>query len=631
MKKIKGEGAIKKRKEGVSFISLLLLLLEALSLGLFGWEIRYPDLLKPFIFQNRAPLLFKEELVSTSISFFLVGLLLIGGACFLFRKKGLALILNKLSLYLLPFLTLFCLPLFRIDFIEYEHPFLIIFLVIFVVSILFIFGRFILKNHSLPQLFSPRISLSVLIIFVLSYLFYFGYLSILRYHRFFAETYDLTWEHQVMWGIVNLGYLHSSIGDFTGNYLQAHTPFIYYLLAPFYFLHQSPESLLVIQTLFLGCGAIPLYFLALRKLNNHFCSLVISLSYLLHPAIAGINLYDFHSSPLGIPLFFLALYFLEVGKDKLFLCFLLLVGSTREDMIPLIAATGIYLILIKRRIKFGLFVTIAGGALFYLVTAIVMKHYGGGGNFSRFNLYFDEHQSIISLLKTLIFNPIYSLQQLLTAKKIEFLLIFFLPSSFLCLLSGWGIILLSVGLFSTILSYHIPHYTVGYQYGSALIAAIYILSIEGTRSLKQHFSLSLLGLLILLTSLFSNYLYGSFFSKTIGWEFCMKKSTVLKGYEGDVHYYNNWVSRYKRIPEPTYPKKTVAKIKSLIPRRVPLSACYYIGPHFSDREKIYLLPKVADAQFIIADRSYNSIPFGKDNHEWEVIWEEGSLIALKRR
>jgi uncharacterized membrane protein len=580
-------------KKEVSFTSLLLLLLEALSLGLGTWEMKYPDLLKPFIFQNQIPLPFKVELVSTSISFLLGSLFLIGGIALyysLLKKRCLALILHQLSLYLLPFLILPSLPLFKIDFIEYEHPFLIASLLIFVVLVLLFFGGFILKKHSLPKLFSSRLSIYLLIASVLSYAFYFGHLSFLRYHRFFAETNDLTWEHQAIWGIVNLGYLHSSIGDFVGNYLQAHTPFIYYLLAPFYFLHQKPETLLIIQTLFLGCGALPLYFLALKRLNNHFCSLVLSISYLLHPAISGMNLYDFHASPLGIPLFFLALYFLETGRDKLFLFFLLLVGSVREDMILLIAATGLYLLLAKRRVWFGLSVTIAGGALFYLITAIVMKHYGGEPNFSRFNLYFDEHRSILSLLKTLLFNPIYSLNQILTPKKIEFLLIIFLPSAFVTFFSGWGIILLSIGLFSSLLTHYIPLYTVGYQYGAPLVAAVYILSIEGGRNLKQHFSLSLIGLAILLTSLFSNYLYGSFFSKTVAWEFCMKKSTVLKGYEGQVYYYNDWISRYKRIPEPTYSKETIAKIQSLVPPDVPLSACYYIGPHFSDRQKIYLLP-----------------------------------------
>lgn len=104
---------------------------------------------------------------------------------------------------------------------------------------------------------------------------------------------------------------------------------ILYALAPLYRLVGSPSALLVGQTLALALGAVPLYALARQQLGCPRQALGWALCYLLHPALLGANLYEFHTSTLATPLLLTALWALHSRRLAIYaLC------------LPLIAACG---------------------------------------------------------------------------------------------------------------------------------------------------------------------------------------------------------------------------------------------------------------------------------------------------
>src|SRR5690606_8183600 len=116
-----------------------------------------------------------------------------------------------------------------------------------------------------------------------------------------------------------------------GTHASAHFDPILIALSPVMWIHRGAETAIVLQTLWLASGAIPAFLLGARVVSRGF-GLALALSYLAHPALHGINLFDFHSMSLSIPPFLWAAVALEqrrwrgygVAVSVLLLC--------REDM-----------------------------------------------------------------------------------------------------------------------------------------------------------------------------------------------------------------------------------------------------------------------------------------------------------
>lgn len=102
------------------------------------------------------------------------------------------------------------------------------------------------------------------------------------------------------------------------DYFAHHVNVISMLFVPFYWLGAGPHLLIVIHTLAVACGAIPLWLLARDRLDNPWLALVPSLAYLLYPAVNWVTWWAYHPDSLAItPLLFA--YWLAVrGKWRWF-------------------------------------------------------------------------------------------------------------------------------------------------------------------------------------------------------------------------------------------------------------------------------------------------------------------------
>ena len=101
--------------------------------------------------------------------------------------------------------------------------------------------------------------LIILSIIILIYIVSFSVMSILKHYTFHSTAYDLS--------IADYELKHISNGEF--NYIneisdelfEFHFRPINFLLVPFYWLYPHVETLLIIQSLLLGIGALPIYLL----------------------------------------------------------------------------------------------------------------------------------------------------------------------------------------------------------------------------------------------------------------------------------------------------------------------------------------------------------------------------------
>jgi uncharacterized membrane protein len=188
---------------------------------------------------------------------------------------------------------------------------------------------------------------------VLCYGLVFSYFTIQKFYSFNAYAWDLGIFNQSFWTTTHNGQLFfSTVERFvnpSGVFFGIHFSPILFIALPFYSLYSSPLTLLVFQSFILGLGAIPLYFIAKRVLNVKTTAVVISLVYLLYPALHGVNWFDFHAQAF-LPLFlFCTLYFLIKESKVPYFFFLFLSLMVAENVSMLSLFIGIYCFWIYRK------------------------------------------------------------------------------------------------------------------------------------------------------------------------------------------------------------------------------------------------------------------------------------------
>ena len=107
---------------------------------------------------------------------------------------------------------------------------------------------------------------------------------------------DLGLEENVIWNALHSGALFKTTpyGGPTGNLVGEHAAYLSYVIAPFYAIHQSAETILVLQAVLIGGAAVPLYLVA-RKYLGPWLSCLVALWYLFYPPLHGVE-------PLRLPL-----------------------------------------------------------------------------------------------------------------------------------------------------------------------------------------------------------------------------------------------------------------------------------------------------------------------------------------
>lgn len=189
----------------------------------------------------------------------------------------------------------------------------------------------------------------VLIVAVSVYASFFSYLTIQRYLNLQTYAYDLGNYNQALYTTFThhtlLYYTSDLIADPSGSMFGVSVPAILLLILPFYAIFAAPQTLLVIQSIALGLGAIPVYLLTKRKVGSRNLGLLLSLAYFLSPGLQSINWYDFHPEAFIPTAMLFAMYFYEVRLWRCFFACILLVLTTIETAAIVVISFGLYQVL----------------------------------------------------------------------------------------------------------------------------------------------------------------------------------------------------------------------------------------------------------------------------------------------
>lgn len=173
--------------------------------------------------------------------------------------------------------------------------------------------------------------------------------SISRYSAYMAHNFDFGIFTQMFENMRTTGLPDTTVER---NVLMSHfgvhfSPF-YYVLLPFYAICPRPETLLVLQALFVAAGVVPVILICRRLGLSPTAQSACALIYIFFPALANGCLYDFHENKFLTVLIMWALYFIVKENTIGTIVFCALTLTVKEDAAIYIMAIALYIILSQK-------------------------------------------------------------------------------------------------------------------------------------------------------------------------------------------------------------------------------------------------------------------------------------------
>ncbi|MFQ6000037.1 MAG: DUF2079 domain-containing protein [Anaerolineae bacterium] len=425
---------------------------------------------------------------------------------------------------------------------------------------------------------------------VFLYIVLFSTLTVLKHEAFQTTAFDLGNMDQAVWNS-----LHGRLLPFTnwgeeGTRLAYHVDPILILISPLYFVYSDPKTLLVFQTLVVALGALPLFWLAKEIFGESLVALVFPLVYLLFPALEAANMFDFHPTTIAAPLLLYAFYYLWKRRYPWFFLFSFLVMACKEEMPLLVLMMGLYALVTQRNWRVGLSAIALGLAWFIVAVYIVIPHYNPSGRSPYLAAYGYLGQGPLTMLRTMVMEPGVVLRNLLTREKVGYLGNLLAPVAFLSLLAPQVLLLFAPTLAINLLSANPQFYTLEkFHYAAPLVPFVVLSAILGVNYLVVHLPprlgmkrqtlLYLVSALVLISTLLYHRGHGF--------------TPLAAGFQ---------------IPKVTPHHRLAKELMALIPEGATVSAQSRLNPHLSQRERIYMFPKVEDADYVFFDVSVDSWP-----------------------
>ena len=315
---------------------------------------------------------------------------------------------------------------------------------------------------------------------IIFFIIFFSYLSIRRYRTLNSYYYDLGIMNQVVYNTSQGRFLEMTNQELIKNTsrLAIHFDPILALFAPFYKIYQGPEILLIGQAIVLGLGALAVFLISKKILNQDLISLIFSLLYLLYFPIQRVSLFDFHAVTLSTTFFLFALYFNLVNKNKFYFLFIFLALLTKENIGLVVIFLGLYLAFVKKQKRLGVITSLTGLIFFVSTVYFIIPYFRGGEHFAT-KYFFDIKSRLttifidgFSYVKPLILPNFYSL---------------FSPLTLLISLPEWAINILSSNNNMRSIFFHYNSVIVAFIFYSLILGYKNFLNIVKNKKLRVIF------------------------------------------------------------------------------------------------------------------------------------------------
>jgi uncharacterized membrane protein len=254
------------------------------------------------------------------------------------------------------------------------------------------------------------------------------------------------------------------------------------LLVPSYWIWPSPDVLLVDQTVFVALSVVPVWMFTERRFGGatgtaRLTTICLVTCYALAWELQSLVGYDFHSLALSVPILAAAIERADAGRWRVATLWALSLLLVKEDLALVVAAFGIYALILGRR-RLGAALFLVGAASFGLLTDVVVPALAAGGVYPHWS-YQELGPGPGPALRYVVAHPITTLRLMVTPRaKLGLLAWTFLPGGLLALLSP--IVVLAVPeLVERVLSQRESVWQTNFQYGAPLAPIVGLAVIDG--------------------------------------------------------------------------------------------------------------------------------------------------------
>lgn len=406
-----------------------------------------------------------------------------------------------------------------------------------------------------PIAASPAARLALMVAIGI-YLFLFAKWTVRNHYAFGTAGFDLGIFDQGLW---LLSRFKEPFVTVMGTHLFGdHTSFILIPLIPLYWIWPSAYVLLVTQCLALGLAAIPAFLLARWVLRDERLALCVAVAYLLQPAVAYINLEQFHPDSFEVPLALLAIYFMARGRWKLFVGCVIALLLVKEDVALLTLPLGVYVAVRHNRWVGALTAALSLG-YFVLAVWVILPALNQVGTLDAWRIPFGGFGG---LAKASFAHPWDVIEMALGPGRPLYLAQLLLPLALLPL--GSPLVLTAAApLLSNLLSTFSYQHEIGYHYSTLIVPVLVASTLFAVRQMPRGWIRAAIAVALVAASLWGAYYWGP-------------------------SPWSRVPAPMARVPNP--PADAFRTATALIPPDAHLAAFYRFVPHLAHREQIYELP-----------------------------------------
>ncbi len=457
----------------------------------------------------------------------------------------------------------------------------------------------------------------------------FAFLSVRRHHTFWTGRFDMGNMVQAVWSTAQGRPLETT--DVFGEQfvrLGAHVDPILVLFAPLTWTGHLPEALVVAQAVIVAFGALPAYWLGRRWLGEGWPAIAAAAVYLLYPPLQWATVAEFHPVTLAAPLLLFCIWAAEERRWWVLAPCAVAAALTKEQVGLALAMLGLWLAVRGAR-RAGAILAGASLAWVVLCMAVIIPHFNRGEGSAFTSRYTHLGEGAGGIVGGIVTRPWEVLETVTSPGRLAYLAALLVPLLFLPLAAP----LLALGalpeLGINLLAEWYPQYSFRYHYVAVIVPFFVAASILGLANVRRRLGRRL--------PVGTGALAG-------GWLAAVAISGILLG---PAPWWSHVpLGSQERAGQyaPDAHARVLARAVALIPDGVPVSAGNLIGAHLSARERILFFPQIADAQWVIVDRT-RPFMFGSvdapghraavarllGDPRFEVVSDEDGVLVARRR
>jgi uncharacterized membrane protein len=442
----------------------------------------------------------------------------------------------------------------------------------------------------------------------------------LRWHyKLRTGNYDLSINNNLLYGGLHGRFLQSPLvfPKEPAKYLANHVKLGAYLFLPIYALAPRPETLFVIQSIFIGFGSVPLFLFARRHVSE-WMAVVVVLAYLCYYPMHGASFSEFQAVPVAALLIFLIIWAVDARRHRWLAVALVAALLMREDVSVGLAVLGGFLLLSGYRPGPGLVIATVSTAYFLLLRFYVMDAAGSWWFPNMYKeLWADGEKGFRSVIKTMLTNPVFTLSKLIVEKKVFYLMHLLVPIAFLPVRRWYLWAALLPGFFLTLLvTNYDPPVTFSFHYVMHWAPYLFVASVIALESIRSSSPFGLeryrsAAAAMVAGSLVLTYNYGAF---------PRREGSFKAGFSKIEFFFtaDEW-DRYQQLLE----------ITSIIPKDASVAATEKCGPHLSSRLDMFTMRQGPQtAEWIVG--SARELKLSKTRPTMKEALETGRYGVVKR-